>query len=355
MQYVAIMAGGVGSRFWPGSREQKPKQFMDILGVGKSLLRLTYERFARLVPAERIYIITNAAYCDLVAEQLPELSPEQILGEPSRNNTAPCIAYAAFKLHGLDPEASMVVAPSDQLILKEDIFLEKIAEALEFAEREAALVTLGIAPTRPDTGYGYIQYDAQGEGVRPVRQFHEKPDLATAEQFLADGGFLWNAGIFVWKTEHVLSALEQYAPEIWGLFEKNKALLNTDAEAAFLESQYPGTPNISIDYAIMEKSNNVFTLPADIGWSDLGTWASLYAISEKDADNNVVLADQAMLYDVRDCIVRAPAGKLIVLKDLQNYILIDEPDVLLLVPKDKEQEIKQITAAVKAKFDGLYL
>jgi mannose-1-phosphate guanylyltransferase len=355
MQYVAIMAGGVGSRFWPGSREQKPKQFMDILGVGKSLLRLTYERFARLVPSERIYVITNAAYSELVAEQLPELSRAQILGEPSRNNTAPCIAYAAFKLHGLDPEASMVVAPSDQLILKEDIFLEKIREALAFSEKEDALVTLGIEPTRPDTGYGYIQYETAGTGVRPVRRFHEKPDLATAQHFLSDGGFLWNAGIFVWKTEHVLKALQQHTPELWGLFDRHRDVLNTDRENAFLAEHYPTTPNISIDYAIMEKAANVFTLPADIGWSDLGTWASLYEISEKDAQRNAVFADHAILHGVQDCIVRAPAGKLVVIKDLNNFILIDEPDVLLLVPKDQEQEIKPLTAEVKQSFGGRFL
>jgi mannose-1-phosphate guanylyltransferase len=355
MQYVAIMAGGVGSRFWPGSREKKPKQFMDILGVGKSLLRLTYERFARLVPAERIYVITNAAYTDLVAEQLPELDRGQILGEPSRNNTAPCIAYAAFKLHGLDPEASMVVAPSDQLILKEEIFLEKIREALAFSEKEDALVTLGIEPTRPDTGYGYIQYETAGSGVRPVRRFHEKPDLETAKRFLADGGFLWNAGIFVWKTSHVLSALRQHAPEIWGLFDAHRAVLNTSGEGAFLAQHYPTTPNISIDYAIMEKASNVYTLPADIGWSDLGTWASLYEISEKDSDRNAVFAEKALLRGVRDCIVRAPADKLVVIKDLENFILIDEPDVLLLLPKDQEQAIKQLTAEVKQAYGDRYL
>jgi mannose-1-phosphate guanylyltransferase len=355
--YVAIMAGGVGSRFWPGSREQHPKQFLDMMGMGKSLLRLTFERFLPLCPAANIFVVTNAIYKDLVKQQIPELTDNQILCEPSRNNTAPCVAYTAFKLANLDPKATMVIAPSDHIILKESIFIEKISNAVQFAAQNEALVTLGIQPSRPDTGYGYIHFDANetSTGIHKVQRFAEKPDVETAQAFLASGEYLWNAGIFIWSVESVLKAFQTLSPDIFNILAAGEGHYNTPNEQNFIDTAYPTTPNISVDFAIMEKAQNVFTIPAEFGWSDLGTWASLYAISEKDAANNVVLADQALLYDVRDCIVRAPAGKLIVLKDLQNYILIDEPDVLLLVPKDKEQEIKQITAAVKSKFGGQYL
>ncbi len=349
--YVAIMAGGVGSRFWPGSREARPKQFLDILGVGKSLLRLTFERFLPLVPADRIYIVTNAMYKDLVLEQLPELSPEQVLCEPSRNNTAPCIAYTAFKLHGLDPDACFVVSPSDQVILKEDVFRDKIKQALEYAEQNDALVTLGIQPTRPDTGYGYINYDFEAAGpIFPVKQFTEKPNVELAKAFVASGEYLWNAGIFIWHTQHVINALAKHAQELHDMFATSTQELNCPTEQAFIDAMYPNTPNISIDYAIMEKADNVFTLPADIGWSDLGTWASLHAEVEKDADNNVIMSGEQLILNSHNNIVRSSGDKLVVLKDLDDYIVIDEPDVLLIIPKHKEQEIKHIIAQVGKRF-----
>lgn len=354
--YIAIMAGGVGSRFWPGSREARPKQFLDMLGVGKSLLRLTFERFLPLCPVSNIFIVTNAVYRGLVREQLPEVPDHQILGEPSRNNTAPCIAYAAFKLAGLDPEANMVVAPSDHIVLKEDVFREKISQALAFAGRHDALVTLGIQPSRPDTGYGYIQFDQPEEpGIYKVERFTEKPDQATARQFVASGKYVWNAGIFIWKVKNVLNAFGHYAPEIHEILAKGHAAYNTPNEQAFIDRYYPATPNISVDFAIMEKAPNVYTLPVEFGWSDLGTWASLHLECPKDGQGNVLQGRRILALDVRNTLVRAPENKVVVLKDLDDYIVVDEPDVLLIYPKSKEQEIKQVTAIVKERFGETYL
>ncbi|MCK6694687.1 MAG: mannose-1-phosphate guanylyltransferase [Thermoanaerobaculia bacterium] len=354
--FVAIMAGGVGSRFWPGSREARPKQFLDMLGVGKSLLRLTFERFLPFCPASNIYIVTNAAYRNLVKQQLPELSDSQILGEPSRNNTGPCIAYTAFKLAGLNPDANMVVAPSDHIVLKEDIFRQKIGQALDFAARHDALVTLGITPSRPDTGYGYIQFkNAAESGIYKVERFTEKPKLADAQAFVASGEYVWNAGIFIWKVKNVLKAFETHSPDIFHILEKGESLYNTPREEAFIREQYPTTPNISVDFAIMEKAPNVYTIPADFGWSDLGTWASLHHECPKDEQGNVFQADHIVAMDVQNSLVRAPKGKLVVLKDLDDYIVVDEPDVLLIYPKSKEQEIKQVTVRVKEQFGDIFL
>jgi mannose-1-phosphate guanylyltransferase len=348
--FVAIMAGGVGSRFWPASREARPKQFLDILGVGKSLLRLTFERFLKLCPVENIFIVTNAGYRDLVLEQLPELTPNQVLCEPSRNNTAPCVAYAALKLENLNPDANIVVAPSDHVILKEDVFLQKIGAALNFTAQNDAICTLGIRPTRPDTGYGYIKFTVRDlafgvqEMPSPVLEFREKPDFDTAVSYLAGGDYLWNAGIFVFSAKAVLKAFQTYAKEgIFDILAAGAALYNTAQEQDFIDKNYPLTQRISIDYAIMEKAPNVFTLSADIGWSDLGTWASLHAESPKDAANNVVHADKTVLENVENCLVRAPEGKLVVLRDLDDFIVVDENNVLLVYPKSKEQEIKNVT------------
>jgi mannose-1-phosphate guanylyltransferase len=340
--YVAIMAGGIGSRFWPASREGRPKQFLDIMGVGKSLLRLTFERFIRLCPAKNIYILTNAAYKAQVLEQLPELTDEQVLCEPSRNNTAPCVAYTAFKLHALNPAANFVVAPSDHIILKEDVFLEKIKAALTFTEQNDALLTLGITPTRPDTGYGYIKFEDKGKLVHKVLEFREKPDLDTAKLYYASGSYVWNAGIFVWKAANILKSFQKHSPDIFNILKNIDNQYNTPSEQAAIDIAYPTCPSISIDYAIMEKADNVFTIPADFGWSDLGTWASLFAESEKDAHGNAINGDKVLALDTRNCLVRAPKGKLVVLKDLQDYIVVDEGDVLLVYPKSKEQEVKGV-------------
>lgn len=355
--YIAIMAGGVGSRFWPGSREARPKQFLDMLGVGKSLLRLTFERFLPLTPASNILVVTNAAYRDLVKEHLPELEDHQILCEPSRNNTAPCIAYAAHKLASLDPNACMVVAPSDHIVLKETAFLSQIRKAVDFASAHNALLTLGITPTRPDTGYGYIQFGEPaepGSTVHQVVRFTEKPDLEHARRFMASGEYLWNAGIFVWSIRSILDALNHHAPDISSIFQAGDHLYNTPEEQAFIDRVYPGSPNISVDFAIMEKASNVYTLPSEFGWSDLGTWASLHAECPKDAEGNA-LQGTVIARASSGCMVSAPPGKLIVLQDQHNLIVIDREDVLMIIPRDQEQEVKAITGQVKQMFDGKYL
>lgn len=350
------MAGGVGSRFWPGSREARPKQFLDMLGVGKSLLRLTFERFLPLCPASNIFIVTNAAYKDLIKTQIPEITDNQILCEPSRNNTGPCVAYTAFKLAALDPDANFVIAPSDHIVLKEQAFLDKIQIALDFASANDALVTLGIQPSRPDTGYGYIQKETEVEnGIYKVRRFAEKPDLKTAEQFVQSGEYVWNAGIFIWSVRSILAAFESFSPDIFDILKAGIGKYNTVDEQNFIDAHYPGTPNISVDFAIMEKARNVYTVPAEFGWSDLGTWASLHAECPKDEQGNVLQGDAIMALDVKNCLVRTPQGKLVVLKDLQDYIVVDEGDVLLVYPKSKEQEIKMVTALVKERFGDGYL
>ncbi len=351
--YVAIMAGGVGSRFWPASRTSMPKQFLDILGVGKSLIRLTFERFLQLCPAENIYIVTNAQYHALVKEHLPELTDQQILLEPSRNNTAPCVAYTALKLHALDPDANLVVAPSDHIILDEANFIATLRNGLAFTDANDALLTLGIEPTRPDTGYGYIEVESsqpqQGE-VYPVASFREKPDLETAKSYLAAGNYFWNAGIFLWKVDKLLRAFQKHAGEIYRILSAETSVFNTEAEQAFIDRTYPTTPSISIDYAIMEKADNVYTIPSAFGWSDLGTWASLHAESDKDAAGNVIQGKRVWAPGLRNTLVRAPEEKLVVLGGLDDYIVVDEGDILLVWPKSREQEIKKVTGEIKEKF-----
>ncbi len=355
--YVAIMAGGVGSRFWPASRNKHPKQFLDILGLGKSLLQLTFERFLKICPAEHIFIVTNAAYHDLVQQQLPQITDNQILLEPSRNNTAPCIAYAAFKIQAFDATANLIVAPSDHIILDTDAFIKTLQQGLDFCATSDALLTLGIRPTRPDTGYGYIHFEPTParESVHRVKQFTEKPPLAQARTFVERGDYLWNAGIFVWRVQTVLEALQRHAPDIYSILEAGSDLYNTPSEQAFIDAKYPDTPSISIDFAIMEKADNVFTIPSDFGWSDLGTWASLYAESEKDANGNVIQAEQVLIEEANRCLVRAPKGKLLVIKGLEGFIVVDEPDVLLIHPMEREQEIKQLTAQLMQRYEENYL
>jgi mannose-1-phosphate guanylyltransferase len=354
--YVAIMAGGIGSRFWPGSRESRPKQFLDILGVGKSLLRLTFERFLKLCPAENIFIVTNGIYKDLVKEHLPEITDNQILCEPSRNNTAPCIAYTAFKLQDLNPNANFIVAPSDHVVLNEPAFIRYLERGIQFVAKHNALLTLGIQPTRPDTGYGYINYEpTKGvDDIYPVSNFTEKPDAALAQVFVDSGEYLWNAGIFLWSVPSILAAFKKYAPEIFDILNAQQGVYNTAGEQAFIDKAYPTTPKISIDYAIMENAENVYTLPADFGWSDLGTWASLFEESHRDKNNNVVYGDNIEVYNTTSCLIRVPKDKLVVIKDLEDFIVIDEGDVLLIHPKSKEQEIKTITEALK-KTQGRFL
>jgi len=353
--YVAIMAGGIGSRFWPASRTSNPKQFLDILGVGKSLIRLTFERFLKLCPAENIYVVTHEMYKALVLEHLPELAESQVICEPSRNNTGPCVAYTAFKLHDLNPDANLVIAPSDHVILKESVFVEKLEQALTYSATHEALLTLGITPTRPDTGYGYIHFDQSNtDGLHKVLNFREKPNLETAQHYLQTGEYLWNAGIFVWRASTILQAFKTLSPDIFQILEATQGIYNTDKEAPFIQTHYPTTPNISIDYAILEKSPAVYTIPTDMGWSDLGTWVSLYEESEKDMDGNVVQTKTTQLTNVKNCLVRSPKDKLVVIDGLEDYIVVDEANVLLIYPKSKEQSIKSVTMEVEKKWFGEY-
>ena len=360
MQYIVIMAGGVGSRFWPASRTAKPKQFLDILGLGKSLIRLTFERFLNLVPASNIFVVTHADYESLVKEELPELNSSQILCEPSRQNTAPCVAYAAFKIRELDADASFVVAPSDHLILKEAEFLNKIKQGLDFVSNHDALLTLGIKPSHPNCGYGYINFDndLSKDDFYPVNCFTEKPDLETAERFFSGGRHLWNAGIFLWNVNTLLRAFEKYQPELYEAFGEIASKLNNTEEREAINRLYPQLQSISIDYAIMEKADNIYTLPADIGWSDIGTWGALHEILEKDVHENAVLAEnsnQVILQKSENCLVKSSnPDKLIVLGGLNDYIVVDEADVLLIYPKNLEQEVKPLLKGIEDNFGSQF-
>lgn len=346
--YATIMAGGVGSRFWPSSTEQRPKQFLDILGVGKSLLRMTYERFLRIVPNDHILIVTNKIYLALVQAELPELPVENILCEPSRNNTAPCVAYTALRLLSQDKEAVFITAPSDHVILKEDLFLEHIKDALSMVDKDHCITTLGIKPTRPDTGYGYIQVNEEvviGQSQKVI-EFKEKPKLEVAQAYLDSGKYLWNAGIFVWKASDLQNSFEKYAPEIINILTQDISKFGTPDEQKYIDIVYPNTPNISVDYAILEKSDKVYTIPVDIGWSDLGTWNSLHDYLDKDENNTVTIGSNTLLIDTENSIVRSDSSKTVVIKGLKNYIIVDEKDALLIYPKNDEQEIKNVVASL---------
>jgi mannose-1-phosphate guanylyltransferase len=359
--YVAIMAGGVGSRFYPSSRAHYPKQFLDMLGMGKSLLQLTVERFAEFIPKNQILIVTNSIYKDIVQQQLADFSPEQILCEPSRNNTAPCVAYTAFHIAALNPNANFVVAPSDHVILKQAEFSRHIQTALQFAAQHEALLTLGIQPHAPNTGYGYIHFDkhiSPENGIFKVNRFTEKPNLETATQFIQSGEYLWNAGIFVWNVQTILKALQLYSPSIYNLFNAGKHFFGTDSETDFINKNYPKAPNISIDYAVMEKADNIYTSPADIGWSDLGTWASLYHELDKDENGNAFSSlrhEQILLENCQNNIIRASQDKVTIIRDLENYIVVDEPDALLIYPKSAEQDIKKVVANINDNLPPKFL
>ena len=355
--YVAIMAGGIGSRFWPMSRTALPKQFLDVLNTGKTLVQWTYERYAKFIPAENIFIVTSEEYVDIVKKQLPKLPVENILAEPSKKNTAPCIAYISFKLAQMNPDAKCIVAPSDHLILEEDRFQSIALQALDFVDNIKALATLGIQPTHPNTGYGYIQFEGLevAKDVYKVKTFTEKPDLEIAKSFLASGDFLWNAGIFAWKISNILTAFEKYQPEMFELFDQEKLHFNTPAENAAIQKIYPQCTNISIDIAIMEKANNVYVIPASFGWSDLGTWNSAYENMEKDYLGNAVASDNVIVIDATKCMVNSPKGKLVVLQGLDDFIVVDTKDVLLICSRDKEQSIKEYVAEVKRNKGDKYI
>lgn len=354
--YCVIMGGGIGSRFWPFSREARPKQFLDFFGTGRSLLQMTVDRFKRILPLENIFIVTNNEYAQMVQEELPELKPNQILLEPMRRNTAPCIAFATYHINSFNPEANIVVAPSDHLILKEDEFLSIIQNAYKFVSKHNTLLTLGIKPSRPETGYGYIQMSEEKlDGVNKVKVFTEKPNLELAKVFFESGEFLWNSGIFIWNNKTILSALREYLPEITSCFDRGIDTFGTEKEKAFIDENFPFCPNISIDYGIMEKATNVYVQAADFGWSDLGTWGSLYEISEKDNDANASLIANTIFFDSAENVVTLPADKLGVIQGLEGYIVAEADGVLLICKKSEEQRIKQFVADVKLKYGEKYI
>lgn len=347
--YVAIMAGGIGSRFWPLSRVNYPKQFLDILGTGRTLVQQTFERFARLVPVENIYVVTANEYLNITRQQLPGLPKENILGEPFRKNTASCIAYISFKLQQIDPEGSLIIAPADHLILNEDKFLDVCTQALDFVNHFNALITIGIKPTYPNTGYGYIQHeDIEAiPSVYKVKTFTEKPNKELAQTFIASGDFLWNSGIFVWQIKRGIEGFRKHLPEMYELFYSEQERVNTPGESSAIESIYPQCTNISIDFGMMEKADNVYVIPASFGWSDLGTWNSAWENMEKDYLENAVAGRNVIVFDTTKCMVHVPDEKLVVLQGLEDYIVTDTKDVLLICHKEKEQEIKEYVAEVK--------
>ncbi len=347
--YVAIMAGGIGSRFWPMSRSSYPKQFLDILNTGKTLIQATFDRFAHFIPAENIFVVTSEEYEPIVQKQLPRIKKENILCEPSRKNTAPCIAYISFKLNKLNPDAALICAPADHLILDETGFKKVCLEAMDFVSKHKALITLGIKPTYPNTGYGYIQFEQQpaSDNVYKVKTFTEKPNTELAKTFMASGEFLWNAGIFVWQIKNIVSAFRKYLPEMAEVFDAEKDQFNTSGEKAAIERIYPQCTNISIDYGIMEKADNVYIIPSSFGWSDLGTWNSAYENMDRDYLANAVAGENVMVIDATKCMVHASSDKLLVLQGLDDFIVVDTKDILLICKKEKEQEIKEYVAEVK--------
>jgi mannose-1-phosphate guanylyltransferase len=346
------MAGGVGTRFWPMSTTQHPKQFLDILGTGSTLLQDTYKRMLKVCKKENIYIVTSTSYEELVATQLPSLPKENILCEPSRRNTAPCVAYASYKIHKRDPDAITVVAPSDHLIKKEETFIKAIKSCFEKAEKEDCLITLGIKPTRPDTGYGYIQYvesdvEEVDKRIFKVKTFTEKPDHEMANFFLKSGDFLWNSGIFSWSTKSIIKALEKHDPELANIFKDGWEFYNTDKEKWFIKDAYNNCKNISIDYSVMEKAKNVYVRASIFGWSDLGTWGSLYTHIPKDKQHNALVGKNIITYDCNNCIVQVPKDKLVVLQGLEDYIVVESEGVLMICKKQDEQQIRNFVNDVK--------
>ena len=355
--YVAIMAGGIGSRFWPKSRTSFPKQFLDILNTGRTLIQSTYDRFVQFIPAENIYIVTSKQYEKIVQEQLPQIPKQNILCEPSRKNTAPCVAYISYKLQQLNPKSNLICAPADHIVLDQTNFVKTSLEALDFTEKHNALLTLGIKPTHPNTGYGYIQYEQPGvtDNVYEVKTFTEKPDKELAKTFIASGDFLWNAGIFVWQTKRIIEAFEKFLPEIHEVFEGSKELFNTPGESAAIDEIYPQCVNISIDYGIIEKADNIYVIPSSFGWSDLGTWGSAYENLEKDYLENAVAGDNVIIFDATKNIVHADNNKLLLIQGLEDFIVVDTKDVLLICKKEKEQEIKNYLADVKRNAGDKFL
>lgn len=355
-RFCVIMCGGIGSRFWPYSRSEKPKQFIDFFGTGRSLLQMSYDRILPLVPKENVIIVTNEQYAPLVKEQLPELGDSQILLEPARRNTAPCIAWAAYHINAIDPEASMIVTPSDHLITREREFEKSIEAGFNFVENHDALLTLGIKPSRPETGYGYIQVgNPESENILKVKTFTEKPDLQLAKVFFESGEFFWNSGIFLWSVKSILNALHSYAPDLTNTFDKGVDSFGTAAEREFIDREFPGCVNISIDYAVMERAANVYVECVNFGWNDLGTWSALYDNSPKNAEANVTQNCRVLAYESKGNMFAVAGDKLVVVKGLNDYIIADAGDVLLVCPKADEQHIKQYVNDVKITYGDKFL
>ena len=354
--YCVIMGGGIGSRFWPFSRKTMPKQFLDFFGTGRSLLQQTFDRFNKIIPTENILIVTNAIYADLVKEQLPELDPKQILLEPARRNTAPCNARASYHIRALNPNANIVVAPSDHLILKEGEFLAAIEKGLDFVSKSDKLLTLGIKPNRPETGYGYIQIaEQEGDNFYKVKTFTEKPELELAKVFVESGEFYWNSGLFMWNVNTIIKAGETLLPELASKLAPGREIYGTPEEKDFIEENFPACPNVSIDFGIMEKADNVYVSLGDFGWSDLGTWGSLYDLSPKDEQRNVTLKCDSLIYNSNDNIVVLPKGKLAVIEGLEGFLVAESDNVLLICKKDEEHAIRKYVNDAQMKLGEDYI
>ncbi len=352
--YAILMAGGVGSRFWPVSTSSFPKQFHDMLGTGETLIQKTFSRLSKLIPKENIYILTNEKYNDLVLEQLPEATQKQVVLEPAMRNTAPCILYASLKIQKENPNAVMVVAPSDHWIEDEDAFINNLKASFDKCEKENVLMTLGIQPTFANTGYGYINFEKSENAIKKVNQFTEKPDYETAKKFLASGNYLWNAGIFIWSVNTIITAFQNFQPKLYELFDEGLTVYNTDFEDDFIRDNYGRAENISIDYAIMEHASHVYVLPATFDWNDLGTWGSLYDKLDKEENGNAVVNAQTVLQDASGNMIRTAGKKVVVIDGLNDYIVVDKEEVLLIYPKAKEQDIKKVLQKVKDTFGENY-
>lgn len=356
-RYCVIMCGGIGSRFWPYSRAKLPKQFIDFLGTGRTMLQMTFDRISRIVPVSNILIMTNEMYADLVHEQLPEIEASQVLFEPARRNTAPCIAWAAWHIAARDPEAVMIVSPADHLITRTDLFEAGVNAGFEFVHAQDALLTLGIEPTRPETGYGYIQAgESVCDNISHVKTFTEKPDLELAKVFIASGEFFWNSGIFMWRAEAIRKALRMHTPDIAAVFDKAEpaTYLDGDAECSYIAEHFPACPSISIDYAVMEHATNVYIETVAFGWSDVGTWSALYDLSPKNSEANVTQNCNVLAYNCKGDIFAVRGDKLIVADGLEDYIIADADGVLLICPKSREQKIKQMVNDARLKFGEKY-
>ena len=353
--YAVLMAGGVGSRFWPISTAENPKQFHDMLGTGDTLIQRTFKRLNKFVPTENILILTNERYNDLVLEQLPLVKQEQVVLEPAMRNTAPCILYAALKIQKMNPNGLMIVAPSDHWIEDEEAFAKDVMVCFDKCEKEDVLCTLGIQPSFPNTGFGYIEFEkGDSSALKKVHQFREKPDYETAKEFLAQGNFLWNGGIFMWSVKTIVDAFASFQPKQFELFEAGISSYNTEEEKTFIGENYKKAENISIDYAILERSESIYVLPATFDWNDLGTWGSLYDKLDKDESDNAIVGSKVLVEDASGNMIRSPKGKVVVVDGLKDYIIVDKEEVLLIYPKSKEQNIKEVLGKVKEKFGDKY-